>query len=124
MATRATTAEVLEIMDTTLVASDLTPYLTSANVFVTEALASTSLSDDALKEIERWIAAHFAVMTKERQSKEEGAGGAYIKWAGQWGMQLEATTYGQVALNLDPTNTLKNLQNNKRTPSIYAVPGT
>jgi len=123
MATRATTAEVLEIMDTTLSESELLPYLTSANVFVTQALASSGLSDDTLKEIERWMAAHFAAMTKERQAKEAGAGGAYIKYAGEWGTSLNATTYGQVAMGLDSTNTLANLQKGKTTPFIYAVPG-
>lgn len=124
MATRVTAAEVIEIMDTTLTESEINPYVISANVFVTEALSSTSLSANALKEIERWLAAHFAAMTKERQSKKEEAGGAAIEWGVKFGSELEATTYGQVALNLDTTNTLKNLQKGKSSAFIHAVPGT
>lgn len=120
---RVTTSEVLEIMDTTLTETQLTPYVISANVFVTETLSGTSLSDDMLKEIERWLAAHFAAMTKERQSKKEEAGGASIEWGVKFGSELEATTYGQIALSLDSSKTLINLQKGKGTPSIYAVPG-
>lgn len=123
MTTRVTESEVKEIMDTDLTVEQITPYLISANSFVTGVFASVTIDDSVLKEIERWLAAHMVSLTKERVSQEEGAGGAYIKWAGKFGEKLSATQYGQMVMSLDYTNTLSNLEGGKKEASIYVVPG-
>ena len=88
-----------------------------------EVLGGTSLSDSILAEIEKWIAGHMVTVTQDRLSKEAGAGGAYIKYAGVWGEELSSTQYGQMALALDSSNTLRNLKEGKKQAWIYAVPG-
>jgi hypothetical protein len=122
MATRVTASEVLAIMDSALAESDISAFLISANVFVTNNLESSGLSESVLKEIERWVTAHMVAITKERQSKDEGAGTAYIKYTGQWGEGLLQTSYGQMAINLDSSGILANLANNKMKASIFVVP--
>lgn len=124
MANRATEEEVLEILpaNTTLTEDTIFPYISSANVFVTSSLEG-KLSDSVLKEIEKWLSAHMATVARERLSKEAGAGGAYIKYAGEWGAELSSTQYGQMVLMLDTSNTLRNLKDGKKNATIYAVPG-
>ncbi len=125
MADRVTPAEVIEILGASSTVTLLTvvPYITSANVLVTSAFASTTLTDAVLKEIERWLSAHMATVTKDRLSKEEGAGGAYIKWAGKWEDELSSTEFGQMVLLLDTTNTFRNLKAGKRQAWLYGVEG-
>ena len=125
MADRVTPAEVIEILrdSTTVTVSNVPPYITSANVFVTAALEDAGLSDAVLKEIERWLSAHMATVTKDRLSKEAGAGGAYIKYAGKWEDELMATEYGQMVLMLDTSNTLRNLADGQKQAWTNAVPG-
>lgn len=121
---RVTAAEVLEIMpqDTVLTSVSILPFITSANIFVTDVLTDL-LTDETLKEIERWLAAHMATVVRERLSKEAGAGGAYIKYAGNWGEELSSTQYGQMVLMLDTSNKLRNLKDGKSKAWTYAVPG-
>jgi len=124
MANRATEEEVLEILpaNTKLTEDTILPYITSANVFVTDLLVDV-LTVETLKEIERWLAAHMATVTRERLSKEAGAGGAYIKYAGLWEDELSSTQYGQMVLMLDTSNTIRNLKDGKKQAYTYAVPG-
>jgi len=124
MANRVLEADVLAIMpaDTTLIAATILPYITSANVFVTDLLESEH-SDEILAEIEKWLSAHMATVTRERLSKEAGAGGAYIKYAGMWGEELSSTQFGQMALMLDTSNILRNLKEGRKQAYTYAVPG-
>lgn len=125
MANRVTEAEVLEILPagTSLVEATVLPFATSANTFVTANLGDKSLSDDLLKEIERWIAAHMIAMSKEQQIKEAGAGGAVVKYTGYWSYKLLATNYGQVAVSLDTSKTLEAIAKGKLAAWSVAVPG-
>ncbi len=118
---RATEQEVLDIMDNDLTEAQVTPYLTSTNVFVTDALGSKSLSAAILKEIERWLTAHMIASTKDLQAKEEGAGGAEIKYTGYWSTGLLGTNYGQTAISLDSSNTLVAIAGGKKSASITAI---
>ena len=120
---RVTEQDVLDIMDNTLDEDEISAHLLSANVFVTATLGDKGLSDEVLAEIERWTTAHMVASTKDRVSKEEGAGGAYIKWAGFWGKNFESTQYGQTALLLDTSGTLVALQKEKSSAWTKAVPG-
>ena len=123
MATRVTAAEVLEIMpaNTKLTSVTILPYITTANVFVTNALDG-ALDETILTEIERWLAAHMATVVRERLSKEAGAGGAYIKYAGVWEDELSSTQFGQMVLMLDTSNTLRNLKDGRKQARTYAIP--
>lgn len=117
---RITEEDVLSIMDNDLTEGSIEPYVISANVFVTQHLGG-KLSDDVLKEVERWIAAHMVATTKDRQIKETGADNAYIKYTGYWSEGLNATSYGQMAIALDSTGTLALLAKGKKGVYTYAV---
>jgi hypothetical protein len=108
MAYRVTSAEVLEIMDTTL--TEVTAFITVANLIVTDKLGAKGLSDDLMKEIERWLSAHFATI-KDPSSTEDKIGSSTQKKLSLFlsGEGLKGTKYGQQVLLLDPTGTLVNI---------------
>jgi hypothetical protein len=119
MAVRVTATEVLEVLDgSTLTDAQVNPYITSANVMVNAALGTGTT--DILKEIERWLAAHMITVTRERQAKSEGAGGANITYSEIFGEGLKSTNYGQMVLNLDTTGAMASLGGKAAT--IYAIP--
>lgn len=119
---RTSADAVKNIIETSLSDAVIEAYIASANIFVTDALGSSSLSDDTLENIEMWVAAHFMAVTRERMAKKEGAGGAEIEYTGEYGVGLKSTSYGQMAILLDTTSTLSLLNlTAKRPVSIKAI---
>jgi len=119
---RTSADAVKNIIETSLSDAVIEAYIASANIFVTDALGSSSLSDDTLENIEMWVAAHFMAVTRERMAKKEGAGGAEIEYTGEYGVGLNSTSYGQMAILLDTTSTLSLLNlTAKRPVSIKAI---
>lgn len=107
---RVTNEQVKAIMsDIDVSDADIDIYISSANVMVTKNLASSALTDDVLLEIERWLTAHMISSTRERQTIEEQAGTAKVKYAGVYGEKLAMTSYGQMVLMLDSTGILASL---------------
>lgn len=94
------------LADTELIDAQLETYISAANTFINETIAGKGLKACTLEEIERWVAAHLISVTKERFAKKEGAGGAYIEYAGNFGEGLKGTSYGQMAILMDTTGTL------------------
>jgi RNA-binding protein YhbY len=120
---RTTVDKVMEILDDTELDEDIIEsYINSANVFITASLGTKGLGDSLLAEIERWLAAHMIVTTRERQAIQEQAGTAMIKWAGKWGEGLLGTTYGQTVIALDTTGTLLAIAKGKSYAWIKAIP--
>lgn len=119
MAARVTDAEVLEIIDSSL--TDLTPFITVASQQVDRISDAGSLSDAVLKEIERWLAAHF-VAIRDKQTSQSKVGDASHTYEGKTGMGLSFTRYGQQALLLDTTGTL--VKANVRKASVTYLGGT
>lgn len=105
---RVTGAEVKEIIDTSLSASDIGPFIEAATLLVTKRLSGAGLGADLLKEIERWLAAHFVSMRDQRVSSRK-LGDASDTYQGQTGMGLDYTSFGQQAKMLDPTGNLAKL---------------
>lgn len=107
---RVTDCEVKEILNTEV---DTTPFITTANLIVTEELGTSTLSDARLKQIELYLAAHFATL-RDPQVKSEKVGDASVTYAvDSKGKGLETTAYGQTALALDTTGTLMNIDKPK-----------
>ena len=104
---RVTALEVKGIIETTLTDAEVLVYVTSANTMVNSVLGEGTT--DILKEIERWLTAHMIACTKEQQTKEEGAGGAYVKYAQVFGQNLSSTSYGQMVLTLDQSGRMASL---------------
>lgn len=107
-------------MDTDIPDAQVTPYIQSATVFVDNHLLG-KLVDGLLKEIERWVVAHMIALTRERTALSEEAGGAKIVYAGDWGRDLDATSYGQMAKMLDSSGTLSALNKGKQPAFVRAV---
>lgn len=77
-------------------------YIIGANRLVSHTLSGAFLtSETLLAEIEKWLAAHMIASTRERLAKKEGAGGAFIEYAGEFASGLGSTPYGQMVMILD-----------------------
>lgn len=121
MAARVTATEVKEIM-TGCTTSDtiVEVYIGAATLLIDSRFASdTVLSDDQLKELERWLTAHMIASVDFRTTSEEKVGEASVKYTGKWGEGLKSTPYGQMVLLLDVTG--KIAKAGKGVPDIYAV---
>lgn len=97
---RATEAEVKEIIDTTLTDEQITPFLNSANVLIADVLSDEGYGAATLKEIERWLAAHFVAIRDPRVAKEK-IGDVDAAYHGKSGLGLNHTPYGQQVMILD-----------------------
>jgi len=100
MAYRATEIEVKEIIDTTLTEEQVTPFLRAANRLVTDLLTNENYNAATLREIERWLAAHFVAVRDPRVSKEK-IGDADATYHGKSDMGLNFSPYGQQVMVLE-----------------------
>jgi len=107
MAARVTSAEVLQIMNTSL--TTVNAFITVADLVIDDKLVGKGQSDALLKEISRWLSAHFASIKAPQQGKEKIGSSSQESVIGQLGKGLEYTPYGQQVLLLDTTGTLANI---------------
>ncbi len=110
---RVTGTEVKEIINTSLTALQVEPFITAANLIVT-AKCSTTYSAAELKEIERWLSAHLVSVRDPSRSAvvEQQAGKASQKYQVSKSRvvgALDATPYGQQAMAMDYAGTLAGL---------------
>jgi len=101
--------EVKQIIGTELTASQIDPFISVASVLAGNI---SGLGADTMKEIERWLAAHFVAIRDPRLKSTE-TGDAKDEYLGVVGKGLEATQYGQQALFLDTTNALASIGKRK-----------
>lgn len=103
---RVTDEEVQEIISLNVLTST-DPFITTANLLVTQHLGTSGLSAAVLAQIEKYLAAHLvALHPDERQLAEQKLGEATDKYAGQFGDQLDFTQFGQTVKILDSTGIL------------------
>jgi len=108
MAARVTATEVKAIIETSESDSAIAPQIAIATLLVDEiAAADSTVLAARLKEIERWVAAHFIASSLDPRAKSEGVKGITETIEGSFGMGFEMTRYGQQALILDSTGTLR-----------------
>ena len=117
MANRCTGVEVKEILDTALTENQIAPFITAANLTVTNILSGKGLSSATLKEIERWLAAHFAAIRDPRISREKTEE-AEALYHGKSDMGLDHTPYGQQVRLLDTTGAMTNLGKRKASVEV------
>ena len=99
--------EVKAIVDTE---RDTTPFITIAHLVVSEQLSGKSLSTERLTQIELYLAAHYTAITEERGSlKSIKMGESTDTFDTQSGQGLKLTRYGQQAISLDTSGTLKSM---------------
>lgn len=112
MTLRTNAANVKAIMDTELTESQITPFLTPANLLVTDKLTGEGLSDTHLIEIEKYLTAHFVTMGMGGDIEEEWTPEYKVRYAKKGiekGNGLHATSYGKLVLTLDTTGKLSAL---------------
>lgn len=104
MANRVSDAEVQAIIDVEDVSDDMAPFITAANLLVTAKCSGSGYSTALLKEIERWLAAHFYAIKDPRLVSEKAGTSATYQQKVDLGFNV--TTYGQQALLLDTAGNL------------------
>ena len=117
---RATEAEVKEIIDTDRSTEQVTPFLKVANLLITDVLSDQEYSADLLKEIERWLAAHFVAIRDPRTTKEK-IGEAENTYQGKFGEGLSGTSYGQQVMLLDYKGVLAELASIKGGAEVKVI---
>ena len=114
MAERADVPGVCAIVDTDLVNDQVEPFIVTANVFVDENLIlDPPLSDAILTQIETYLAAHFLTLFEPRV-KQEAADGARFTYECDTALGLSSSKFGQMAMVLDPSGTLTQLNKQDR----------
>lgn len=106
-----TATEVKEIIDTDV---KVEPHISVANVLVNTHLQGKGLPQLLLKEIERWLSAHF-VAIQDPRAVSEGASELRQDFGLYKGKGLNNSEYGQQAIVLDHTGTLASLGGKKVT---------
>lgn len=103
---RVTIAEVQEIISYDSSITNIQPFIDAANLMVTAVCTSTLLSDSLLKEIERWLSAHFVAIRDPKLVSQSigGASDSYETNKTDFGLKL--TRYGQQAIALDISGAL------------------
>ena len=121
MANRVDYDDVKAIMDNCTTAdATVTIFITTANAIINKVFASdTTMTEDLLTEMEKWLAAHLIASTVFRTASEEKLGDASLKYTGEWGKKLESTPYGQMVLILDSSGLMANA--GKMSATITAV---
>lgn len=102
---------------------DLTPFIDTASAIVTRLSVAAAdkgltLSTTELELIERWISAHSYCLSDKAYESNKTLD-AEARYQGKTKTGLDATLYGQMALNLDWTNTLANLSERKRVRAFW-----
>jgi len=113
-------SDVKAILDTSLSDADIQAYITGSTALVTSVLGSSSLSDDLIMEITRWLTAHMIASTREQQLSSAGAGSAKAVFQGVTGMGLDSTLYGQQVKILDTTGAMAALSG-KGHATLWAI---
>ena len=88
--------------------TDVSAYIQTANTYLEYRLEDvlTTVGETLLKEIERYLAAHFIAIDIPKPSARRDLD-AEEEYPMRVGKGLEATVYGQQAIELDPTGLLK-----------------
>lgn len=103
---RTNDTEVKEIISLNVL-TDTTPFITTANLLVTQHLGTSGLSTELLTQIEKYLAAHLvALHPDERQLTEQKIGDSTDKYGGSFGDMLNFTQFGQTVQMLDHTGAL------------------
>lgn len=115
--------EVANTFDTELEPDSLKDWIDIANDLVDDISSEdSSISSGRLSRIEKLLAQHLAASQDPRISSAT-TGNTEVSFQGETGMHLNATTYGQNAVLLDPTGVLQQLQSGKPQADISVLDG-
>jgi hypothetical protein len=114
---RVNVTQVKDIISTSLSDASIKACITAANILVDEKISG--LGEDQLKEIERWLAAHFVAVQDPKVVSEKIGSASATYEATKLGEMLRATSYGQQAILLDTTGTLEGLGKKPSTMNTF-----
>jgi hypothetical protein len=114
---RVSSAEVLEIIHETIpsTVTDVTAFILVAHNMIDKVIVEDNpheFTDDYLKEIERWLAAHFVAIRYQTNASED-IETAKETYQYKLGLGLANTMWGQQVLLLDTTGSFAELNNSK-----------
>mgnify|MGYP005855462585 CR=1 FL=1 len=107
MPNRVTSSHVKELTGTDLSDEAINVFIDAANSLVNQHLFGKGPTDYQLRRIELFLTGHLVTMNRERQVVSESVNPASVTYSDIFGKGLQATTYGQTALQLDPTGRLR-----------------
>ena len=117
MAVRTTDAAVEGIIEVDA-SIPLTPFIETAASLVDDVAAASGAPGAArLELIERYLSAHFYTLRDPRPTAEK-AGPVGVNYQSRVDLGLFTSHYGQMAISLDPTGTLKNASKGKRAGGV------
>ena len=118
---RTSAIEIKKIIETDISDMDIQSYIDSATAFIDGTIAD-KLHDTLLTQIEKWLTAHLMASTREQMVKTGKGGTASATFYGYGeGKGLEHTPYGQQAVSLDFTGTLKRISEGKAKLTFEAL---
>ena len=103
---------------------DLRPFLDTAALIRSEDLAGSGLSLSRLDQIELYLAAHFCVLSIEKgglNSSKQGQSQEQYRTPDSKLTGFNATSFGQMAVALDTSDTLINLSTTKK--ALFSIVG-
>ena len=100
---RAEEADVRGVIDTDAETDVITGFIDDANLELNERVnaADVGYSDDRMKKLEKYLAAHLVRFLYDRQESSTGVANVETSYAGKFGEGLTATSPGQVVLDTD-----------------------
>jgi hypothetical protein len=113
LVTRESLLFVCKEIDEDTAEDETTSYINTAHVTVCSLLDGYGIPLLLLTEIEKYLAAHFAVLAYP-SIQREAMGPMSASYFGKLGLGFQNTRYGQSAIALDPTGVLKDLSDGKR----------
>jgi hypothetical protein len=110
-----TESELKDIFDTELSSGSLTRHISTAERFVERELSdqSTEVQDD----VALYLSAHFASV-QERREDSASFGDVSVDFEGDTGMGFSSSHYGQTAMDLDPSGTLRQIDEGRKTADV------
>lgn len=111
-----TVDDVLKILPDEFAGEDLSTFISTADLLVTEELASTTLSTARKTQIELYLAAHLAIITLEKGGLTRRRIGDSEDYFQMWttiATGLQATRYGQQVAILDTSGVIAALGSGK-----------
>lgn len=122
---RATDADVRALVEMQA-STSTTLFITTASVMATEYLEGKGLSEELLTQLEIYLAAHFAVLAVERGGLTRDTMGQSTSGFNATNNRLQglsSTRFGQTALLLDSTGSLKDTNPGSRNALFRVVSG-
>ncbi len=116
---RVTDSEVKAIVDTE---RDTLPFIDTATLIVDEDIPSGILTDERLKQVELYLTAHFVTLVEERGNlRKTRIGDSSEEYDNKVGVGLLGTRYGQQAIALDTTGTLRGMSTSQQSALFEVV---